>query len=561
MLRGTLDDFTLADVFKLLSFSKKTGRVELKRRAGIGRVFFRDGDVYYAESSLSREPLGQKLVRSRALTESHLRRALDEHADTGERVGQILLREGWINEEQLEDAVRQQIEDSVFDLLRWELGDFEWEPNATLEPEVPISVSVENLIMEASRRLDELEIISRKVPTSHAVVAVAPVPPEGAVEINITPDEWRVLVLVDGHRTVETIANTIGLDEFHTMKIVHGMVSAGLVEVIGTDEAQQPLGRPAASEIQNDEVEAMAPPPPPRPVAETLEPAPQVDEAPDAPSVPAAEPQVEEDLPSSFAYDEEEISTETPFEAIAPEAVTEPQEEALADDQPSSPNDEPAADATPAQDSADEAVTADEDFFPQGEDVLEETLYEADVDPKQPPTEAGSPPAEWFSDPDISMELFDSPSPGDLLTEFPHHDAGQPTAADEVPSFEALETLEALEASESEIGAVAPQAGPDGVDGLVELPAAPEAEAPAPTEPQVPKTPPPPPVPPVEGEERTRAVRELSGLFDDDVIERPKRPVIRRIEPSDATARRRVEDDEQVTKSLISRLIEGVKGL
>jgi hypothetical protein len=265
MLRGSLDDFSLADVFKLLSFSKKTGRLELRRKAGMGRVYFRDGEVYFAESSLSREPLGQKLIRGHSLTEGHLRQALDENAETGERVGQILLREGWITSEQLEAAVKQQIEDAVFDLLQWELGDFEWETNVTLEPEVPISVSVENLVMEASRRLDELEVINRKVPSSHAVIAVTPAPPEGAVEINITADEWRVLVLVDGHRTVETIANTIGLDEFHTMKIVHGMVSAGLVEVVGEDADQEVVPAPLPP------VDETAPPPPPPPALEVIE--------------------------------------------------------------------------------------------------------------------------------------------------------------------------------------------------------------------------------------------------------------------------------------------------
>jgi hypothetical protein len=173
MLKGSIEDFALSDIFRLLSFTKKTGKLEVVRSAGDGKVFFRDGEVYYAVSSLKREPLGQKLIRSGALTETQLRKALDLNAATGERVGEILLRQGAITELQLINAVKGQIEDAAFDLLRWETGDFVFEAHDRFEVEIPISVSVENLIMEASRRTDELEVVKRKIPSMQVVLAVA----------------------------------------------------------------------------------------------------------------------------------------------------------------------------------------------------------------------------------------------------------------------------------------------------------------------------------------------------------------------------------------------------
>ena len=170
MLKGTLDDFTLPDMFRLMSFAKKTGRLDVERRAGHGSVFFREGEVYYAESSLTKIPLGQKLLRAGVITESQLNKALDANAESGERVGEILMQTGVVDGEQLETALRAQIEDAVFDLLRWDLGEFSWEPNAAVDPEVGIMVSVENLIMEASRRLDELEVITRKIPSGRTVL-------------------------------------------------------------------------------------------------------------------------------------------------------------------------------------------------------------------------------------------------------------------------------------------------------------------------------------------------------------------------------------------------------
>jgi hypothetical protein len=246
MLTGSLEDFSLSDIFRLLSFTKKTGRLEVYRSAGDGRVFFRDGEVYFAQSSLKKDPLGQKLVRSGALSEGQLQKALDLHATTGERVGEILLRGGAISEQQLSAAVREQIEDAVFDLLCWGVGEFAFEPHERFTVEIPISVSVENLIIEAARRLDELEVIHRRIPSSDVVLAVAPSPPEGATQINITPDEWRLLALVDGIRTVGEIAQAAGLDEFAGLRTLYGLVSSGLVDVIslGAHEAPSPTARP-----------------------------------------------------------------------------------------------------------------------------------------------------------------------------------------------------------------------------------------------------------------------------------------------------------------------------
>ena len=236
MLTGNLEEFSLADVFRLLSLAKKTGQLEVVRQAGRGRVLFRRGDVIYAESSLVREPVGQKLVRAGAATEGQLRRALDQQAATGQRIGRILVESGAVAREALEAAIRSQTEEAIFDLLRWERGEFNWAPSHDVGAEVPLAVSVENLIMEASRRLDELEVIERKVPSLECVPAVAHQAPEGAVEINIAPEEWRLLVLVDGRRSLGEIARLAGYDDFGALKALYGLVSAGLVRILGGEE-------------------------------------------------------------------------------------------------------------------------------------------------------------------------------------------------------------------------------------------------------------------------------------------------------------------------------------
>ena len=512
MLKGSLDDFSLPDIFRLVSFAHRTGRLEVVRRAGSGEIFFRDGQVYFARSSLSREPLGQKLVRAGLLTEGQLNKALDVHAQTGERVGDVLVSSGLVDAEQIESAVRQQIEDAAFDLLRWDLGEFTWEADATMAVEVPIAVSVENLIVEASRRLDELEVIKRKIPSPQAVLRMASTPPEGAAEINITPDEWRALVLVDGARTVAEIGANIGLGELDAMKLLHGLAAAGLVEL-----------HPEAGSRQDERSgrrEGDGEPERPQGGAETAE---------------AGE------WPEGGAESALETGEVEPPAPLEPEPVgaraTPSQPEAdhvLAPDAPKPPGtagDEVVSGGT----AGDEVVSGPE---PEG---LGETR-----DAARRQTAVLSP-----------LEVADEPAPpGEgmepFLVDF-LKEQGEPGAADE--------SLE-LAPGNGEDGRVEREAGPDAAHGDTggTPPATPSA-APLPPPHAAPSS---PRASAWEATQVDRAavVRELAGLFDEDPPRpRPAPPRDAPAQPEDADQRKRVEDDDQVTKGLVSRLIKGVKGL
>ena len=113
MLQGTLDEFPLIDVLGILKARNKTGRLDIERQAGRGLIYVRLGEPYYAESSLTRSLIGQKLVDIGAITEMQLRKALDRQAESGDRLGQILLTHGVISREHIASAVIAQIKDAL----------------------------------------------------------------------------------------------------------------------------------------------------------------------------------------------------------------------------------------------------------------------------------------------------------------------------------------------------------------------------------------------------------------------------------------------------------------
>jgi Domain of unknown function (DUF4388) len=150
VLKGTIDEFPLIDVLGILQARNKTGRLEIERQAGRGLIYVRLGEPYYAESSLTRSLIGQKLVDIGAITDMQLRKALDRQAESGDRLGQILLTHGVISGEHIAAAVISQIKDALADLLAWEAGEFTWEAGAEVEVEVPLFGATIGSIDEAN---------------------------------------------------------------------------------------------------------------------------------------------------------------------------------------------------------------------------------------------------------------------------------------------------------------------------------------------------------------------------------------------------------------------------
>lgn len=260
-LRGNLKDFSLPDVFQLVTFSRKTGVLRIARSDGAeGGVWFRDGDVFFASSNWHNEPLGERLVKAQRITPQALKRALEirsgEPAD-GRRLGQILIDEGYITDRVLEAFVAEQIQDTIFDLMRWDEGDFDFEAMPdVVDEDIGLSVSIENVVMEGSRRLEEWNRIRKKIPSMDVVFKMATAPGEGTFEISLKPMEWQLLLLVDGSRSVAELATATNRTDFEVARIIYGLFSAGLLEFATEEEIQKNRAERIEREARLAEIEA-----------------------------------------------------------------------------------------------------------------------------------------------------------------------------------------------------------------------------------------------------------------------------------------------------------------
>jgi outer membrane biosynthesis protein TonB len=317
-LHGDLGDFALADVFRLVTLSGKTGVLRLQRPDAIGSVWFRAGEVFFATSDRRTELLGQRLSAAGRVTPAQLDRALrmrEAEHEGGRRLGEIMIDEGMIAFPVLEAFVQEQIQDTIFDLFLWDAGEFEFEP--LLAPpedqDIGLSVSVENIIMEGARRMSEWSTLRSTAPNCGVVYRLSATPGEGTVDISLTPDEWRVLVLTDGTRSAAEIARAGRLPELEVARTLHGLLGAGLLEAVDTDGPERLAPEALAAAVVPHVEPAPRPEPAPAHAPESVpEPAPaRVPE-------PAPEPEPDFDLEFTLTPEPE------PEAIVAPEPEPEP---------------------------------------------------------------------------------------------------------------------------------------------------------------------------------------------------------------------------------------------
>src|SRR5690242_18542254 len=169
-LEGTLKDFPLPDIIQLLSLSRKTGAVEIMGSDGFGtgKLYFHQGKVISA--------------------------VLDDMAPL----------------------------EAAYSSFPFPAGSFYFHEN-TAPPQAgpPTPISSDVLIMEGIRRAAEWEKLRARVPSPDLILGLVADPVASNRDINLKPDEWRVLTMINGRDSIRQIARRTGFGEFKSTRIVY----------------------------------------------------------------------------------------------------------------------------------------------------------------------------------------------------------------------------------------------------------------------------------------------------------------------------------------------------
>jgi hypothetical protein len=152
---GNLQSFEFPMVLQFMVSTNKTGVLYLRQGNEARALYFRDGKIIAANGNEGLR-LGQIGCVKGLISQIQLQEALVKVKKTGRRMGAVLLDLDYINEDELKELIRHQIQETVIELSIWDEGDFEFQDHPIEFDERGIeNINTMRMILEAAVRRDE----------------------------------------------------------------------------------------------------------------------------------------------------------------------------------------------------------------------------------------------------------------------------------------------------------------------------------------------------------------------------------------------------------------------
>jgi hypothetical protein len=256
-LKGSFREFSVSDIIQLIYYQRKTGQLTVRSGGRTWLVGFEKGMLVSASSQERSMPrLGEILVRQGYVDREELAAALREQEKHPRHLGQVLEETGKVSHGDIARALSFQIQETALHLFFRNEGEYVFERVPVHYDEDYVTpINTEFLLMEGARRVDEWPAIRRVVQGGNAVFRVI----RGVTDEQkaaLEPSEMAVLAAVDGERRVSDLVASLGMGLFETCKTLSELVAKRMVE--RTAEGSTALTDPISGDTLPSETQAAA---------------------------------------------------------------------------------------------------------------------------------------------------------------------------------------------------------------------------------------------------------------------------------------------------------------
>jgi hypothetical protein len=252
-LKGNLRDFTITQLLNLINLARKTGTLIVEGPSEVISVCFREGKLAYAQTAQEDNSLVTVLFKANKLSPAQ-HRALKERAGamSDKELGLLLINANYINQQDIISSLQTHFINVVNRLFTWVEGFFRFE-NDVQPPDdkITVRISLENIIIEGSRRLREWEQLQDEIPNLDMALKFAERPGTNIRNFNLSVEEWRVVSFINPKNTLRQIATATKKTDAEIRKIVYSLLQAGLVELVRPEGTPPPQSRTPALPTQD----------------------------------------------------------------------------------------------------------------------------------------------------------------------------------------------------------------------------------------------------------------------------------------------------------------------
>jgi CheY-like chemotaxis protein len=234
VLQGELVAVPLVEVLGLLQQQQQTGVLTIVRDPARVEVLFRGGKVDFAASGGLGEEflLGRYLIAEEAISKQDFDLFLQSRGSSAKLIGEQLVKLNYIAEPALKRALARQSAERIYEVLRWAGGRFFFKATLELGPLADgarLGLTIDGLLMEGLRRIDEWHLIEREIDDFETVFLRNEDAVREMGRAQLTRDELVVLELVSGKNSVKDIVRLSRMSSFDVSKMLFRLRSIRLI--------------------------------------------------------------------------------------------------------------------------------------------------------------------------------------------------------------------------------------------------------------------------------------------------------------------------------------------
>jgi hypothetical protein len=230
-IQGTLKTMSLTDLLQFLAAGRKSGTLKFDKGNVSKQVYFKNGVIVGSKSNDPREYLGQVLLHYGKVDEIQLQAAREIQRTSGTRLGEVLVQQGFMTEDEVLDILKTRTLDAIYDLFVWNEGEFEFYDDEPLPADlIAIEVEPTAVIMEGIYRLDELNRYRTLVPSDRAIIELNA---GWTSSLKLGKEYRRILYFVEKRMTVAEICYHMHASAFHVYGQLYTLIGEGVARVAG----------------------------------------------------------------------------------------------------------------------------------------------------------------------------------------------------------------------------------------------------------------------------------------------------------------------------------------
>ncbi len=223
-LTGRLESIPLSEVLRMLARSQKSGCLRVEAGGLEGKIYLSSGKLAYATTRRDEDLRTDLLNAGFVDTDGWMR--VERREQT---VAEVLI-EGHTHAD-LRDFLAEQGTEVLFRLGRPGRGTFDFGDEVSPRYDSGEVVDIEICLADADHRAEQWADIEEVIPGTKFGLRMAQTLPEGASDVTLKVETWKLLAALGGHGTIAEVAHRTGTSEFIVAKAMANLVRQELVSV------------------------------------------------------------------------------------------------------------------------------------------------------------------------------------------------------------------------------------------------------------------------------------------------------------------------------------------